>query len=434
MWRRVVRKTAELIPELIGRASYEAFNLFGKILQLLPSSVRMFISTTFVWFLRIQVDTFWTWVQWYIWFPSPWAIGHDEKRLSSGIERLETRSYGAQRLEQLHKLTPSAEHAAQVERNTSKHMLYIHGGGFVFASSAVLIQSVTAFVRSGFTVYSIDYPLAPESRFPGPLLSTIRALHWIKAHDGVDNVVLLGDSAGASLAAMASAIIMNPKLRAEFASASSCPELETWEFPAIKRLGCLYGLLDSKSWRGRQLKQISRVENWLAEGGIAGCLELYRSLDNAFNNKICLVDIADDIEHFPPTLFIGGSRDPLVYSTVVAHECLLAKGLDVHCKIYPARHGFFGVPVEWTFGQWRHDAQPAFQLLRHFYKRDVIGRHHKRKCSLTLDGTRCCLEEQGDYGLHALKAYDRRIGRGAEGDDEQGVTAAELLSSTMLAS
>eukprot|EP00045_Choanoeca_perplexa_P008460 m.78462 g.78462 ORF g.78462 m.78462 type:complete len:445 (-) comp14504_c0_seq1:956-2290(-) len=435
MLRRMIRHVADLVPELVGRAVFEVLNLGGKVLKALPLSARTIIATAFVWLLRLQVDTFWTWVQWYLWFYNPWTIGHDEERLASGIAKLERLPYGSQRLEKLHKLTPTPECQTKVANNTCKHMVYIHGGGFVFASSSVLLQSITGFVRCGFTVYSIDYPLAPESRFPGPLLSTLRALHWACTEENVDNIVLLGDSAGASLAAMASAIIMNPDLRVEFAAACDCPELATWQFPAIKRLGCLYGLLDQTSWRGRQLKQISMIENLLAEGGVAGCLELYRSQHNVFNNRICLMDIVDDIQAFPPTLFIGGSRDPLVYSTIVSHERLLSKGLDVHCKIFPARHGFFGVPVEWTFGQWRHDAQPAFQLLAHFFERDVVGRHHKRRCSLTSAGASCCLEEHGDYGLHALKAYDQLIGE-SQHENLSGwpdMTAEELLTYTTVA-
>lgn len=57
-------------------------------------------------------------------------------------------------------------------------ILYIHGGGFVAANAAVLMQSVTPLVREGFTVYCIDYPLAPDNRFPIPVISVLRAMFW----------------------------------------------------------------------------------------------------------------------------------------------------------------------------------------------------------------------------------------------------------------
>ncbi|EDQ90070.1 uncharacterized protein MONBRDRAFT_24502 [Monosiga brevicollis MX1] len=430
----------------------------------MPRLVRTFLATAFVWFLRAQVDTFWTWFQWRVWFHHPRTIGHDEKRLASGIAKLERVPYGPHRLEQLHKLEPDEEHAAQLADAPCRHMLYAHGGGFVFASSAVLLQSVTSFVRRGFTVYSMDYPLAPEDRFPTALISVLDCLHWIRETEGVERVVVLGDSAGASLVSMAAAIIMNDKLRRDFAQATARPELESWSYPVIERLGCLYGLLDQTSWRGRQLKQITMIENFLAEGGIASCLELYASQSNVFENRLCLMDIVDEIERFPRTLFIGGSQDPLVYSTVVAHEKLLTKNLDVHCKIYPARHGFFGVPLEWTFGAWRTDAQPAFELLAHFFEQPIeaveansaLGpdavdaergsqtsrpayqhiQGHRRRCSWDRTGQTCCSEDRGDFGLYALKAYDRIVSdlhsEADDSDSDSTVSAEQVLRTTML--
>ena len=51
-------------------------------------------------------------------------------------------------------------------------------------------------------MYAIDYPLAPERPFPAALLSTLRAIAWVKQHSGCDEVDLLGDSAGGNLATM----------------------------------------------------------------------------------------------------------------------------------------------------------------------------------------------------------------------------------------
>lgn len=184
-------------------------------------------------------------------------------------------------------------------------------------------------------VYSIDYPLAPESRFPGPLVSVLQAFNWLRVTEGVDKVVVLGDSAGASLVGMAVAMIQNPDLLRNFAKEIDQPQLMDWHYPRIESLALLYGLLDQKSWRGRHLKQIAEVENFLAEGGISTALDLYRS--NVFGGRLTLMDVLDDVHNFPRTLFVGGSQDPLIYSTIAVHEHMLKRGFDVHCKIYPAR-------------------------------------------------------------------------------------------------
>ena len=183
--------------------------------------------------------------------------------------------------------------------------------------------------------------------------------------------------------------------------------------PRIECMSCLYGLLDQHSWRGRSLKQISQLENFMAEGGISGALELYESLEGVFDNRLSLMDIAEDIEHFPRCLFVGGSQDPLIYSTLIAHERLYARGFDVHCKIYPARHGYFGFPPQWTFGAWKTGAAPTCELLADFFSQTPAT--HRRLCSNMRDGTSCCLAHKGDYGVHALRAYDRHFSETGEG-------------------
>ena len=65
-------------------------------------------------------------------------------------------------------------------------------------------------------VYAIDYPLAPEQPFPAALLSTLRAIAFVKEHCGCDEVDLLGDSAGGNLATMAAALLANPGLMQAF--------------------------------------------------------------------------------------------------------------------------------------------------------------------------------------------------------------------------
>lgn len=74
------------------------------------------------------------------------------------------------------------------------------------------------------------------------------------------------------------------------------------------------------------------------------------------------------IKHLPRTLFIGATYDPLVYSSLLSHGRLKAEGHDVHCKLFPGRHGFFGVPPQWTFGAWRTDCAPSALLLRDFFR------------------------------------------------------------------
>ncbi|EGD75595.1 hypothetical protein PTSG_06663 [Salpingoeca rosetta] len=413
----VVHYLVRLVALYVIVASIHAlWNVACRAFAALPRSARCFLLTAFIRFIRWHVDGFWTWVQWKLWLFWPHAHAQDRQQIMKGVASIRWDSYGDREKEMVHVVEPDAEHAQKLSDappSKARTILYAHGGGFVFASSSVLMHSITCFCRQGFRVYSMDYPLAPEHRFPAALVSTLRALHWIHAREGVPVVMLLGDSAGGNLVSMAAALIMNPPLMRQFAAAVDEPDLLHYTYPRVESMACLYGLLDQTSWRGRCLKQITRLENFMAEAGISGALELYTNLDGVFNGRYTLMDIHDDIQHFPRTLFVGGSRDPLIYSTLFAHERLHASGFDVHCKIYPARHGFFGFPPQWTFGAWETDAAPTTELLAHFFGQSPT--RHRRQCSNTLDGTSCCLAHKADYGEHALRAYDRHFAATGEG-------------------
>jgi acetyl esterase/lipase len=81
-------------------------------------------------------------------------------------------------------------------------VLHIHGGGYVVGSVAegiAPLQQLSA--AHGCVVVSVDYRLAPETRFPGSLEDNYAALRWLYANAkelGVDRnrIALLGESAG----------------------------------------------------------------------------------------------------------------------------------------------------------------------------------------------------------------------------------------------
>jgi acetyl esterase len=85
-------------------------------------------------------------------------------------------------------------------------IVYLHGGGFVFGGldgCDYITRGLAA--RTGFPVVSVEYRLAPECPFPGPLEDCEDALRWVvqTRPEGIDptRIALAGDSAGGNLAA-----------------------------------------------------------------------------------------------------------------------------------------------------------------------------------------------------------------------------------------
>lgn len=80
-------------------------------------------------------------------------------------------------------------------------ILYLHGGGFRIGSPRShrgLVAALAA--EAGCRVLCLDYPLAPEHRFPAALEQCCAAYRWLCARIAPANIALAGDSAGAGLA------------------------------------------------------------------------------------------------------------------------------------------------------------------------------------------------------------------------------------------
>jgi acetyl esterase len=109
-------------------------------------------------------------------------------------------------------------------------VVYLHGGGWVIGS----IESHDQLCRqlcddAGAIVVSVDYRLAPETKFPGAVDDCVAAWRWVTEHAaelGGDpaRVAVAGDSAGGNLAAVIAQVARDEKLAA--------PVLQLLVYPA----------------------------------------------------------------------------------------------------------------------------------------------------------------------------------------------------------
>lgn len=92
-------------------------------------------------------------------------------------------------------------------------LVWFHGGGWVLGSVESHDDLCRALcVRSGHSVLSVDYRLAPEDPFPAGLNDAIEATRWAHHNAGSigcdpDKIAVGGDSAGANLAAVVAQLI-----------------------------------------------------------------------------------------------------------------------------------------------------------------------------------------------------------------------------------
>ena len=87
-------------------------------------------------------------------------------------------------------------------------ILHAHGGGYVLGSAATAVPDLQVLAQAlDCVVVTVEYRLAPETRFPGSLEDNYAALKWLHANAaqlGVDpsRIAVAGESAGGGHAAM----------------------------------------------------------------------------------------------------------------------------------------------------------------------------------------------------------------------------------------
>jgi acetyl esterase/lipase len=98
-------------------------------------------------------------------------------------------------------------------------IIWVHGGGFVGGDKAGIETWATIIAAKGYIVVSINYELAPQNHYPGPVIQLGEVCEFLKYNPqrfpSVDlhRLIIGGDSAGAQIASRFTALQTN----AEFA-------------------------------------------------------------------------------------------------------------------------------------------------------------------------------------------------------------------------
>lgn len=100
-------------------------------------------------------------------------------------------------------------------------IISFHGGGWVYGSKQLYSHYCMRLARRGFAVVNFDYRLAPENKYPAPLEDACNVLRWMQINAlsyniDLNNVFMVGDSAGGQLAFQILTMLTNPDYAALF--------------------------------------------------------------------------------------------------------------------------------------------------------------------------------------------------------------------------
>ncbi|WP_066817000.1 alpha/beta hydrolase [Sphingomonas mali] len=215
-------------------------------------------------------------------------------------------------------------------------ILHIHGGGFVMGSAKDGLRSLQEHAAAiDCVIVTIDYRLAPETRFPGALEDNYAGLKWLYAHAaelGVDRerIAVMGDSAGGGHAAML-----------------AIAARDRGEVPLVYQV-LIYPMLDDRTGSSRKMPPHLGQIMWRPADNRFGWTSLLGVPAGSARVPAGSVPArVGDLRGLPPAFIAVGSIDLFVDEDVDYARRLIDVGIPAELHVYRgAPHGFDRLPSE----------------------------------------------------------------------------------------
>ena len=234
-------------------------------------------------------------------------------------------------------------------------MLHLHGGGYVLGLPEMMDAANRRLTSElGCAIFSVDYRLAPETQFPGPLEDCYAALAWLHANAsklGIDarRIGVKGESAGGGLAA-ALALLARDR---------SGPPL------AFQHL--IYPMIDDRTCIDPDPNPFTGEFVWTpAENRFGWSSLLGKQPGSSDVPAYAAPARAESLHGLPPT-FIGiGSLDLFLDETLAYARRPSRAGVPVELHVYPgAFHRFYDAQEATVARAAERDSREAIKRIMH---------------------------------------------------------------------
>lgn len=222
--------------------------------------------------------------------------------------------------------------AANMEENEYPVILYFHGGGFVTESVESYNRVCWNLARhTNHVVVSVDYPLAPERRFPASFdacYAVAKAVFTDKTllNAAPERIVIMGDSAGGNLTA---AVCQKARDTGDFK-----PAAQILIYPCVNN--------NYEENNGFASVMENGDEYLLTRHNMVDYLNYYQSSEADRENPYFAPLVAKDFSNLPRALVITGEFDPLRDEGEEYARRMAQAGTEVeHHRIADGVHGFF---------------------------------------------------------------------------------------------
>ena len=234
-------------------------------------------------------------------------------------------------------------------------VLHMHGGGYVAGTALRDLRDIQALSKAlDCVVVSVEYRLAPETRFRGSLEDNYAALKWIYQHAhelGIDRdrIAVKGESAGGG-----------------HATALAMVARDRGEVPICMQV-LIYPMLDDRTGSTRRLPRFIGYYTWTPPKNRFGWTSLLgRPAGSARVPQYSVPARVKDLRGLPPAFIGVGSIDLFVSEDVEYARRLIESGVRTQLTVVPgAYHGFCNFAPRASLSRqftrtWRESLQRAF--------------------------------------------------------------------------
>jgi len=211
-------------------------------------------------------------------------------------------------------------------------LIFIHGGGWIVGDLETNERTMRLLaIRSGIRILSVDYPLAPENKFPVGLDACVAVTRWVRQNGrdrGInpDRLAIGGDSAGGNLALATALDLRNAG--------------ENWLKLGLMIYPALSPHADTESHQS-----FGQGEFGLGTDAMHYFWGEYLA-DASQKSDPRAVPLLADMHSMPPMYIVTAGLDALTDDSRILETRLRESGIDAIHRHYPGMiHGFFSMAL-----------------------------------------------------------------------------------------
>jgi acetyl esterase/lipase len=228
-------------------------------------------------------------------------------------------------------------------------IFHIHGGGYIGGDAAGLESVHRAMCQKlNCAIVTVNYRLAPETRFPGSVEDCYAALSWLFSHAKAlvidrNRIGIMGESAGGGLAAALALLVRD---RRHFSL-------------AFQHL--IYPMLDDRTCISKDPHPFTGQICWTPQNNYFGWSALLGKAPGSNDvSQYAAPARAENLAGLPPTFIATASLDLFVEENMEYARRLMRQGVPTELHVYPgAFHGFDMHPTATVARAARRDSHSA---------------------------------------------------------------------------